>query len=425
MPRPPGRRPFRPLPPGRPRPSSTRSASTRRAPTAPCWSNGRSGPRARCRRTRLEIAFAIAGSRPPGNAQRRRRVARAAGAQPRGARASRPVRLGRRRPPPPAGRCLDARATSACVADGRRAVLMDWPATGHRRVRRQPRAPTAPSDVRAFVAVDEALRAAGLSAPEIFAADLAGRLAADRRFRRRGRRSRRRAGSRTLRRRDRRAGARSMRRRGPTCCRCRRWQPSSARAFAARRSRPRSRCSPTGIVPHVAGAAARRRGGADFTDIWRGAVRARSRRPRRAGCSSTSSRRTSSGCPSATGIARIGFIDFQDMFVGPAAYDVASLCQDARVTVPPGLETALRDRYVALRRGARSGLRRGGLRARPMPSRRGRATSRISAFSRASPPPATGSISATCQRLGAYLARTLAIRFFPLRLWYERHLPSD
>ena len=40
------------------------------------------------------------------------------------------------------------------------------------------------------------------------------------------------------------------------------------------------------------------------------------------------------------------------MFVGPSAYDVASLCQDARVTVPAALEAALRDRYVALRRAA-------------------------------------------------------------------------
>ncbi len=45
--------------------------------------------------------------------------------------------------------------------------------------------------------------------------------------------------------------------------------------------------------------------------------------------------------PERQGIRRIGLIDFQDMFVGPAAYDVASLCQDARVTVPPALEAEL------------------------------------------------------------------------------------
>ena len=54
--------------------------------------------------------------------------------------------------------------------------------------------------------------------------------------------------------------------------------------------------------------------------------------------------------PERAGIGRIGHIDFQDMFVGPAAYDVATLCLDARVTVSAELEAALRDRYVALRR---------------------------------------------------------------------------
>ena len=56
--------------------------------------------------------------------------------------------------------------------------------------------------------------------------------------------------------------------------------------------------------------------------------------------------------PDRTGVARIGLIDFQDMFRGPAAYDVASICQDMRASVPAALEAALRDRYVAIRRAA-------------------------------------------------------------------------
>ncbi len=51
-------------------------------------------------------------------------------------------------------------------------------------------------------------------------------------------------------------------------------------------------------------------------------------------------------------LKRIGLIDFQDMFFGPAIYDVASLCQDARVTIPAALEDELRGHYVALRRAA-------------------------------------------------------------------------
>ena len=48
-------------------------------------------------------------------------------------------------------------------------------------------------------------------------------------------------------------------------------------------------------------------------------------------------------------IARIGVLDFQDALIGPAAYDVASLLQDARVDVPEAMEIALLSRYVRAR----------------------------------------------------------------------------
>ena len=48
-------------------------------------------------------------------------------------------------------------------------------------------------------------------------------------------------------------------------------------------------------------------------------------------------------------IARIGILDFQDAVIGPAAYDVASLLQDARVDVAEPLEVALLSRYVRAR----------------------------------------------------------------------------
>ena len=48
-------------------------------------------------------------------------------------------------------------------------------------------------------------------------------------------------------------------------------------------------------------------------------------------------------------VARIGLIDFQDALIGPAAYDVASLLQDARVDVPEELEMALLSRYARAR----------------------------------------------------------------------------
>jgi aminoglycoside/choline kinase family phosphotransferase len=45
----------------------------------------------------------------------------------------------------------------------------------------------------------------------------------------------------------------------------------------------------------------------------------------------------------------MGLLDFQDAVMGPAAYDVASLLQDARVDVAEKLEMALFDRYVRAR----------------------------------------------------------------------------
>src|SRR5258707_2518435 len=51
-------------------------------------------------------------------------------------------------------------------------------------------------------------------------------------------------------------------------------------------------------------------------------------------------------------IARVGIIDFQDAVLGPAAYDLVSLLQDARVDVPEQLELALLSRYIKARRAA-------------------------------------------------------------------------
>lgn len=47
---------------------------------------------------------------------------------------------------------------------------------------------------------------------------------------------------------------------------------------------------------------------------------------------------------------RIGIIDFQDAMIGPTAYDVASLVQDARVTIDGALAERLLDTYIAERK---------------------------------------------------------------------------
>jgi len=48
-----------------------------------------------------------------------------------------------------------------------------------------------------------------------------------------------------------------------------------------------------------------------------------------------------------TGVAHFGLLDFQDALAGHPAYDLASVLEDARRDVPPEIEQAMLDRYIA------------------------------------------------------------------------------
>jgi aminoglycoside/choline kinase family phosphotransferase len=47
------------------------------------------------------------------------------------------------------------------------------------------------------------------------------------------------------------------------------------------------------------------------------------------------------------GVGRFGLLDFQDALSGHPAYDLASVLEDARRDVPPAIERAMIDRYIA------------------------------------------------------------------------------
>mgnify|MGYP005849280685 CR=1 FL=1 len=51
--------------------------------------------------------------------------------------------------------------------------------------------------------------------------------------------------------------------------------------------------------------------------------------------------------PERGGVARVGLLDFQDAMRGHRAYDLVSVLQDARRDVPPAIESAMIDRYMA------------------------------------------------------------------------------
>ena len=53
--------------------------------------------------------------------------------------------------------------------------------------------------------------------------------------------------------------------------------------------------------------------------------------------------------PGDEGVRRVGLIDFQDAMIGPTAYDLVSIVQDARVTVERDLVDVLMADYMALR----------------------------------------------------------------------------
>lgn len=53
--------------------------------------------------------------------------------------------------------------------------------------------------------------------------------------------------------------------------------------------------------------------------------------------------------PKRDGLARVGLLDFQDGRLGPPAYDLVSLLEDARRDVSPGLAEAMVERYLAAR----------------------------------------------------------------------------
>ena len=50
------------------------------------------------------------------------------------------------------------------------------------------------------------------------------------------------------------------------------------------------------------------------------------------------------------GVAHFGLLDFQDALAGHPAYDLASVLEDARRDVPPAIERAMIDRYIAATR---------------------------------------------------------------------------
>ena len=406
--------------------SSTRSASTRRSPTARRWSSGRSGPGRACRRIALDIAFDDRRRRTP---RRGCRQPGLDGAGSRGAARSGPSSTGPAGPAPPAGTSRATPrpgATSASAKVGGSAVLMDWPAAdraGRCSTRAASFAPatsalSSPSTPRCAAPACPRRRSMpptptrGFLLLEDFGTEGIVRDGAP--------------DPGALPRRRRRAGD-DPRRPRPAELPLPGGAVHRLPAFTAEALRRRGRrCSSTGTCRMRPARRLARRRGTSSPRSGRTLIARLAHAEHELGAPRLSTRPISSGSREREGLARLGIIDFQDLMVGPSAYDVASLCQDARATVPPELEArASSAHYVARRRGADPELRRGRLRRGLCDPRRPARRPRSSGSLPGSP------ISAGkpgylkhIPRLREYLERSLAHPVLNrYALWYRTHLP--
>lgn len=128
--------------------------------------------------------------------------------------------------------------------------------------------------------------------------------------------------------------------------------------------------------------------------------------------------------PQRDGIAKVGLLDFQDALIGPAAYDVASLLQDARVDVPEELELELLGRYVRARRAADPAFDLAGFAAVYATLAAQRASKILGIFARLDKRDGKPQYLRHLPRICRYLQRALDHpSLAPLKAWYDVYLP--
>jgi N-acetylmuramate 1-kinase len=129
--------------------------------------------------------------------------------------------------------------------------------------------------------------------------------------------------------------------------------------------------------------------------------------------------------PQRKGVARIGLVDFQDALIGPAAYDVASLLQDARVDVAENMEMSLLGRYVRARLSQDRGFDTGGFTLLYATLAAQRATKILGIFARLQRRDGKPQYLQHIPRLWGYLQRSLAHpALAALKGWYAANVPS-
>lgn len=122
-------------------------------------------------------------------------------------------------------------------------------------------------------------------------------------------------------------------------------------------------------------------------------------------------------------VGRVGLLDFQDAVLGHAAYDVASLLQDARVSVPSELEIRLLGLYARERHAADPAFDSAAFARAYAILGTQRATKILGIFARLDQRDGKPQYLAHLPRIEAYLARNLAHSALArLKGWYDTHL---
>jgi tRNA threonylcarbamoyl adenosine modification protein YjeE len=125
-----------------------------------------------------------------------------------------------------------------------------------------------------------------------------------------------------------------------------------------------------------------------------------------------------------SGLARVGTIDFQDAVLGPAAYDLVSLLQDARIDVPETLELTLFSRYVKARREADAQFDPAAFAALYAIMSAQRNTRLLGTFARLNRRDGKPQYLKHQPRIWTYLSRSLAHpELKPLQAWYAALVP--
>jgi tRNA threonylcarbamoyl adenosine modification protein YjeE len=129
--------------------------------------------------------------------------------------------------------------------------------------------------------------------------------------------------------------------------------------------------------------------------------------------------------PERTGLAQLGVIDFQDAMRGHPAYDLAALLQDARLDLPSAFEAELLDYYCA-RAAAEPGFDRAGfLRAYRLLGAQ-RATKLLGLFVRLARRDGKRAYLQHLPRIVRYLEANIGDpHLAAIKSWYDREVPRD